>query len=593
MDIAESASEEPPATLPDDNLIDILGRLPWTGVLTLERTCKAWRNLEVPWAGDVVCHFQQLSPARYEAAVQSLSRHIGQISSLTVATYSHTSLPDDIFSGARKLQSLKLVGTKLAACPSSLTCLSGLTELIWTTMQPPASISQLTALRELTIAHRNASKVTPLPEFHNLTNLEYLTLDCSGLTTFPSSISELCSLECLCIKLINDLPELPDHLFPSLPSLKCLSIVSGHLQHLPATISALTCLFFLHLNCPLVTLPDAFSHLQSLQELRLHNCKPMQHLPQVLSHLQQLQLLTMDVNKPSEFFTTPALAHLTSLTTLHIDSPSLESLPNPFLLLTSLRDFTLSSMALHHLVATPSMTLRTLVIDCDLLSYFPAIIPETLPHLQSLTLQAQHLTRLPVNFFTALTTLTFLDLGCSALQALPPGLRLLSHLSSFSIISDAIQSLPTHDFSYLTSLRKLYVCSRSIECIPPSIFLCSSLTSLAFVLFNEASFYELGSPHNFGLLSNLQELRLTGDGLSTLPEEGWEMLRSLTLLSISGFKLSCLPRKIWQLPQLERLRIKCSNYRELVRKQVPWTWSLDTEVVWVPWGHGEYYPEQY
>jgi Leucine-rich repeat (LRR) protein len=553
--------------------------------------------MEKPFAGDIDCHFQQLNPAGYDAAVQSLSRHIRQISSLTVAAYSHTSLPDDIFSAASKLQSLKLVGTKLEACPSSLTCLSGLTNLLWATIYPPACISQLTALRSLTVAHRNALKATPLPEFHNLANLQDLSFECTGLKTFPSSISQLSSLQTLRINLINYLPELPDHLFPSFPSLKALFLHSSHLQHLPTTISALTSLSSLHLNCPLVTLSDTFSHLQTLHQLQLRGCRPMQHLPQVLSHLQQLQELTMILNKPSHFFTnpdtSPALAHLTSLTRLCIDSPSLPCLPTPILLLTNLRSLEVRSKSLCYLVATPlpSLIFKILVIDCDFLSYFPAIIPESLPQLRSLTLQTKRLSHLPNNFFTALTTLTFLDLDCSALQTLPPGLCCLSHLAFFSIDSEVIQHLPPHDFSYLTSLRELYISSGTLKHIPPSIFFCSNLTLLDFRQCNHPSFYQL--PHNFGFLYKLQELRLSGEWLSTLPEEGWEELWNLRSLSISGFELSCLPRKIWQLPQLEQLRIKCSNYRDLERQQQPWTWSLDTEVIWLPWTHKDWYPDQY
>jgi hypothetical protein len=47
MNISVLASEEQPVTLPNDNLTDILGRLPCNDVLTLERACKAWRNLSL------------------------------------------------------------------------------------------------------------------------------------------------------------------------------------------------------------------------------------------------------------------------------------------------------------------------------------------------------------------------------------------------------------------------------------------------------------------------------------------------------------------------------------------------------------------
>ena len=64
-------------------------------------------------------------------------------------------------------------------------------------------------------------------------------------------------------------------------------------------------------------------------------------------------------------------------------------------------------------------------------------------------------------------------------------------------------------------------------------------------------------------------------------------------MSISGYELSCLPKGMWQMPSLKHVRIKCSNYKELERQQEPWMWSLDTEVLWLPWEHGEWYPDQY
>jgi Leucine-rich repeat (LRR) protein len=324
----------------------------------------------------------------------------------------------------------------------------------------------------------------------------------------------------------------------------------------------------------------------------------MQHLPQVLSHLQQLQKLTLGLVKTGEFFTTPdtspALAHLTPLTSLHIESDVLDYLPTPISLLTNLRSLTLSSTSILRfgvLVATPSHTLKTLIIKCDRLSNLSNIIPESLPQLQSLTLQTKHLSHLPEYFFPALTALTFLDLDCSALQTLPPGLCRLSHLASFSINSDAIEHLPPHDFAQLTKLRKLNICSDTLKNIPPSTFFCSSLTSLEFLSCNHPSFYQL--PRNFGLLSNLQVLRLSGAWLLTLPEEGWEELRSLRCLSISGRELTSLPKAIWQMQKLKLVRIKCSNYQELEKQQEPWTWSLDTEVMWVPWIHEQWCPDHY
>ena len=161
----------------------------------------------------------------------------------------------------------------------------------------PASLGQLGALKQLTLAWLGGLEVLP-DAVVRLTSLGSLTIECCDkLRALPRGIGELGALKKFTLRRLNELQEIPDTI-GRMTSLEHLTLAScSKLRTLPASIMHLSRLQTLCIShVPLEDMP-CIEALTALHELRLdvadyaHGSRAFTALSRSLPCLQQLQVL--------------------------------------------------------------------------------------------------------------------------------------------------------------------------------------------------------------------------------------------------------------------------------------------------------------
>ncbi|RLN91611.1 hypothetical protein BBJ28_00010014 [Nothophytophthora sp. Chile5] len=185
----------------------------------------------------------------------------------------------------------------------------------------------------------------------------------------------------------------------------------------------------------------------------------------------------------------------------------------------------------------------------------PEALPATFPALQTLSLVANGLERLPssIGMFRHLTEL---DLTKNRLRELPDSLTELTGLTALNLSCNALERLP-EDFGRLDKLEKLWLESNALTELPTSIGLCRSARCANF---NGNLLTEL--PVTLGDLTALTTLSVNLNDLRELPE-ALTRLPNLRVLHASRNKIVKLPRNMGEMHALRELRLDWNIIREL------------------------------
>ena len=273
---------------------------------------------------------------------------------------------------------------------------------------------------------------------------------------------------------------------------------------------------------------------------------------------------------------------LTNLTELRLDDNELSALPESlFDQLTNLTELKLDG---NQLSALPSglfdqlTNLTELALSNNQLSALPDGLFDQLTSLTVLTLNSNQLSALPSGLFDQLTNLTRLYLNSNQLSALPSGLfDQLANLTLLNLFDNPLSSLQESDFDHLTNLTTLIlpgnsnssnlslefsgdtpVCDRTpqvrdaIVAAVPGVRNCRNVTEVHLAAITDTKLELSGSsitelkPGDFDNLTNLRELGLVDNQLSSLPEDIFEYLINLEALGIANTQLSSLPDGLFE-----------------------------------------------
>ncbi|CRL06044.1 CLUMA_CG019003, isoform A [Clunio marinus] len=237
-----------------------------------------------------------------------------------------------------------------------------------------------------------------------------------------------------------------------------------------------------------------------------------------------------------------------SVRTIILEGNSIQKIPSmAFMNCWQLRDLRLNDNAIDtiedYAFSTEwSVLLNYLTLSNNLIKTLPENAFAGLTSLSSLYLDGNQITELPENIFISLLSLRVLNLDNNHLVSLLPDLFTATfNLNYLSIRSNQLESL---DFglSYLDSLSELYIEHNKISFLESSFFYTanklrifeaswnnlSSIVNITFQnsLSNELQYVGLSHnslteifPRNFQRLSNLRELRLNDNKISSLPND--------------------------------------------------------------------------
>ncbi|MFD1142955.1 leucine-rich repeat domain-containing protein [Larkinella insperata] len=451
--------------------------------------------------------------------------------------------------GMPKLRKLIFSGYgDLGAIPSELGNVRQLTSLTIHTgrssVSLPASLGDLTKLRELTLNYLPLNPDQNWTFLGKLTELEILKLAGTNLQTVP------------------DLGQLK--------KLKEVDLqMNRQLTFGKETLNGLSALEKLNLaECQLRELPSAMTEWKSLKELILNN-NPLGELPVQLGSLKQLNVLQAT---GCQLRKVPgSLGELTQLKSLMLAGNQLDTLGFDFDKLGGITLLTIYSNQLRYL--PPSIGRLTALVELDLSNNKLVQLPETigdLTNLTNLSLQLNPLTALPARL-GKLEKLRRLDVAENQLQRLPAEIGQLRKLQQLALSSNKLTQLP-ESMSGLDSLQWVDLSSNQLEEVPGVLFRMTGLRELnlnnnklssipaALGQLSKLTYLALNSnriavlPRELGKLTKLQTLLVGQNPLELLPESIGQC-RELTFLHAGNTKLKVLPSGLGQLTKLQNLEL--------------------------------------
>ncbi len=407
----------------------------------------------------------------------------------------------------------------------------------------PASLGQLGALKQLTLAGLDGLEVLP-DAVVRLTSLGSLTIDdCGNLRALPRALGKLGALKQLFVGLV-ELQEIPDLI--GLTALGRLTIQYCYkLKTLPrglGELGALKQLTLLGLH-ELQEMPDLIG-LTAMGSLTIEDCYKLKTLPKGLGELGALKQLTLgDLHELQEM---PDLIGLTAMDSLTIyGCNKLKTLPRGLGKLGALKQLTLARLS--ELQEVPDLiglsALGSLTIQyCSKLKKLPRGLGK-LGALKQLTLvELPELQEVPdLIGLTALGSLTIhFHKNCYRLKTLPRGLGELGALKQLTLRGRYIE-MP--DLIGLTALGSLkFECGSKLPCIEALTALHELCLHVADYAQRSRAFTALS--RSLPCLQQLQVLRLRASGEDDDGDDFQVALQARDVLAI-GRAL-----KAWPLPLL-------------------------------------------
>ncbi|KAK1942798.1 Plant intracellular Ras-group-related LRR protein 4 [Phytophthora citrophthora] len=203
----------------------------------------------------------------------------------------------------------------------------------------------------------------------------------------------------------------------------------------------------------------------------------------------------------------------------------------------------------------PFRNLLALRITGHNLLELPESLPVALPSLETLSLIADGLERLPESI-GVLTRLIELDLTKNRLRELPDSITELTELTSLNLSCNLLEKLP-QDFGKLVKLDKLWLERNALRQLPESIGQCRSVRSA-----NLSNNKLMELPDSIGELTSLTSLTVNLNELQELPDTVVSLLQ-LKVVHASRNQLTKLPRTIGEMQGLRELRLDWNAIQEL------------------------------
>jgi len=318
-----------------------------------------------------------------------------------------------------KLTQLIVRGYGLENLPEEISLLKNLTYLkvqgFGNTSNAVNYFATMTTLTELEVPFY-ANEFLP-PSIGALTNLKILRLEGCHITSLPSTIGQLTSLEELYITKYfdNKILDVPNEI-GNLINLKTLDLSACNLKSLPRTISNCTKLKQLDLaKNDFSGIPNEISNLSSLETLSFYGNK-ITAISNVIGQLDRLIELTLSDNKIEKV--PAAIWKLKALETLLLNDNNIVEFEIPDSVSTSLTGVYLSE----------NISLK--------------MLPD---------------------FFAQLTNLEYLDLECTQVTQLPDGLKLNSNLKKIQLSENLITNKKILNKEFGGKIDFRYECEQLIQ----------------------------------------------------------------------------------------------------------------------------------
>jgi Leucine-rich repeat (LRR) protein len=333
-------------------------------------------------------------------------------------------------------------------------------------------------------------------------------------------------------------------------SLQSLKLKNCRISVLPKYISSYKWLKHLDLEGnKLKSLPQAIGNLKSLKELNLKNNK-LESIPFSMGLSFSLQDLNLANNLLSEL--PYSLTHLVSLKILDLSNNRLKEIPQTVGSLKGLETLNLSSNRIEYLPKSIGLlkSLISLNLDRNLISSLPDSLG-FLVKLKSLSVEENKLTTLPRSI-RHLISLNYLNLGWNKLIRIPESIGVFCNLRKLSLIDNQIIHFPK-SISKLKSLEELDASGNRLTEIPGDI---NNLKSLKLLLLANNNIDHI--PHNLCLLNNISYIDLSENEIETLPDS-ISLLENLQVLNLNANNLNFLPESIGDLESLKMLYLNSNN----------------------------------
>ncbi|MFN6437315.1 MAG: leucine-rich repeat domain-containing protein [Nostoc sp. DedSLP01] len=388
-------------------------------------------------------------------------------------------------------------------------------------------------------------------------------LDLSGqeLTQLPVEIGKLQQLESLILgKKVEGYEEVGNRYFQkvsgnnfktlplellNLPNLRKLDISGNPLESILDVVTQI--LLYLEelilIRVELTEIPDAIAQLTNLTQLHLDS-NQITEIPEAIAKLTNLTQLHLSDNQITEI--PEAIANLTNLTQLHLSSNQITQIPEGIAKLTNLTQLDLSSNQITQIPeAIAKLTnLTQLDLDGNQITQIPEAIAQ-LTNLTQLYLSFNQITQIP-EAIAQLTYLTQLFLSDNQITQIPETIAQLTNLTQLFLSDNQITQIP-ETIAQLTNLTQLFLSNNQITEIPETIAQLTNLTQL--VLYNN-QITEI--PETIGKLTNLTQLDLDGNQITEIPETITQ-LTNLTQLDLRNNQITEIPETIGKLTNLTQL----------------------------------------
>ncbi|KAG0583028.1 hypothetical protein KC19_3G103100 [Ceratodon purpureus] len=383
--------------------------------------------------------------------------------------------------------------------------------------------------------------------------------------------SQSCSnLRLLNLNYCTSITRLPDSMGQSLQELRLVNCKK--LEMLPPSIQHLKGLTFLDLRgcTSLKALPDSVGALPNLKDLSAYNCTSLQALPTSIGHLSSLETLYIGANPGCQISSEDigSGSAWTRLWQLQLENCCGLGSRLDYDAMKSLTILSLKDSALTELPESMGklIRLRFLTIQCERLQCLPNAIGD-LKMLVFLTLtQCLNLTRLPKSL-GAISSLEHIAIRNCPVRKLPKSLGSLSKLRRFWIRDcKNLQKLPS-SIRFLRSLQDFeFVNCGSREAKGASstglqdLLECGALGTLKI---QDSTFTEV--VESLGQSVPLDQLAVGCERLQWLPNSFGYLKRLLILELARCLHLTRLPKNLGAITSLERLTIRCCPIRKLPR----------------------------
>ncbi|XP_076316479.1 uncharacterized protein LOC143228914 isoform X2 [Tachypleus tridentatus] len=463
-----------------------------------------------------------------------------------------------IASGDSKLPAGRINDTEV--CPKQCICIKATTQIKvdcsnLNLTSVPSAINPKVASLDL-----SDNKISQLSDFafSHLPQLEELNLGSNSLMQLsPNVFNGLHKLKVLSLQ-DNKLEHVPEEALRFLPTLETLNLAANKIQIVPefAFMNQTKLLILvLQKNSIEVIQNRAFTGLNSLRVLEINSNK-LQTLPEALSSLPMLQDLTFADNQIS-YVPDNAFQNNPQLTLLEMGgNPIVDVGRHAFSYLPDLKELYLREV--HNLKLFPDLSgttaLEHLLLNRGLLQDVPSGFCTQTPHLRSLDLKSNRLSKLPE-------------------------LRNCTKLRLLDLSYNHIQSLEDSPFRSQTKLIDLFLGNNFVERIYNSSFLGLKDLQVMDLKNNRITFIDI---HAFAQVPQLRDLNLGNNLFSTLPTQGLQNLRQLK--TFNNPKLKEFPPPEF-FPQVHTLALSyayhCCAFLPVTQKPTPKPSSLQETIVWL------------